>query len=170
MAAPTRSTYDLAPTTDVAGFDAEAFRGVRAVRAALAAEAENACVVVVECYPGVSDDVCELVREAIRPDVVVRSEDAFYDGDELTRRMQPYLTEDRVRGVMYHGAMEDFIDPAALADARSRVGEARASRRRVLVFGVGATLVEPKPDLLVYCDLARWEIQLRYRAGMPNFK
>jgi mannose-6-phosphate isomerase class I len=170
MAAPTRSTYDLEPTTDVAGFDAEAFRGVRAVQAALVAEAENADVVVVECYPGVSDDVCDLVREAIRPDVVVRSEDAFYDGDELTRRMQPYLTDDRVRGVMYHGAMEDFIDPQALADARSRVGEARASRRRVLVFGVGATLVEPKPDLLVYCDLARWEIQLRYRAGMPNFK
>ena len=96
MAAPTRSAYDLAPTTDVTGFDAEAFRGVRAVQAALAAEAENADVVVVECYPGVSDDVCDLVREAIRPDVVVRSENAFYDGDELTRRMQPYLTDDHV--------------------------------------------------------------------------
>ena len=170
MAAPTRSAYDLAPTTDVAGYDAEAFRGVRGVQSALAAEAENAGVVVVECYPGVSDDVCDLVREAVRPDVVVRSEDAFYDGDELTRCMEPYLTDDRVRGVMYHGAMEDFLGPVALANAQARVGEARANRRRVLIFGVGATLVEPKPDLLVYCDLARWEIQLRYRAGMPNFK
>ena len=25
-------------------------------------------------------------------------------------------------------------------------------------------------DTLVYCDLARWEIELRYRAGMPNFR
>ena len=26
-----------------------------------------------------------------------------------------------------------------------------------------------KADLLVYCDLTRWEIQLRYRAGMANW-
>lgn len=170
MAAPTRSTYDLAPTTDVEGFEAQAFQGVRAVRAALAAQSENAGVVAVECYPGVSDDVCELVREAVLPDVVVRSEDAFLAGDELTCRMEPYLTDDRVRGVMYHGLMEDFIDSEALTNVRAHVGEAWANRQRVLVFGVGATLVEPEPDLLVYCDLARWEIQLRYRAGMPNFK
>ena len=81
--------------------------------------------------------------------VVVRSEDAFYVSDELTRRMEPYLTDDRVRGVMYRGAMEDFVDPQALAKIRTRVREARANRRRVLVFGVGATLVEPEPDLLV---------------------
>jgi mannose-6-phosphate isomerase class I len=33
------------------------------------------------------------------------------------------------------------------------------------VLGTGATLAVPRPDLLVYADLARWEIQQRQRRG-----
>lgn len=40
---------------------------------------------------------------------------------------------------------------------------------KILIYGVGASIIS-KGDTLVYCDLARWEIQLRYRKGMPNFK
>lgn len=32
-----------------------------------------------------------------------------------------------------------------------------------------ATELLAEADLLVYCDLTRWEIQLRYRSGMPNW-
>ena len=38
-----------------------------------------------------------------------------------------------------------------------------------LIYGFGAALVSPG-DLLVYADLARWEIQLRYRRGMGNYR
>ena len=120
---------------------------------------------VVECYPGVSDEVLELVRGAFKPDAVILSDDVFYDGEELTRRMLPHLTDDRVRGVMYYGRLEDFVDPAALAAAKAAVPEGG----RTLVYGVDAGLVATG-DTLVYCDLARWEIELRYRAGMPNFR
>ena len=34
----------------------------------------------------------------------------------------------------------------------------------MLVIGTGATLLTPQWDLLVYCDMARWEIQQRQRA------
>jgi hypothetical protein len=34
---------------------------------------------------------------------------------------------------------------------------------------VGASLIT-KGDILLYFDLARWEIQLRFRAGMGNWK
>ncbi len=36
-------------------------------------------------------------------------------------------------------------------------------------MGVGASLIS-QGDLYIYCDMARWEIQCRYREGMPNFK
>lgn len=162
--------YDLEPTIDVFGHEAEAFGGAPDVTRALACAASDANLVVVECYPGVSDEALELVSEAYGPDVVVRSEDAFLGGDDLTARMQPHLTDDRVRGVMYFGPMEDFLDQEALQAVRERVRAARAAGLRTLVYGVGATLVTSRCDLLVYCDLARWEIQLRYRAGMPNFR
>ncbi len=164
------ASYDLEPTIDIHGHDAEAAAGTRAITEALAASVEGVHLLVVECYPGVLDEALELVRVAYAPDVIVRSEDAFFGGDDLTARMQAHLTDDRVRGVMYYGPMEDFLDSRAFEEVQSRVRKARARGLRVLVYGVGATLVAPRWDLLLYCDLARWEIQLRYRAGMPNFR
>ena len=158
--------YDRYPETRVTGHDDDAWEGAEAVAAKLAEfSALSDYTLVVECYPGVDDEVLELVRLAFRPDAVVLSDDAFYDGDELTARMQPHLTDDRVRGVMYYGRLEDFVDPAALEAARGRLPE----HGRTLVYGVGAGLVATG-DTFVYCDLARWEIELRYRAGMPNFR
>ncbi len=158
-------SYDKYPETRIAGHEGEAWEGAGAVVAKLGelAHAKDH-VLVVECYPGVDREVLELVCEAFKPDTVINSDDIFYD-DELTSRMQPHLTDDRVRGVMYYGRLEDFIDPDAFAQAKATV----PSGDRTLVYGVGAGLVA-EADTFIYCDLARWEIELRYRAGMPNFR
>lgn len=160
------TSYDKYPETRVVGHDGEAWEGAAAVTAEIAklAQAEDH-VLVVECYPGVGADVLELVRGAFRPDTVTLSDDIFYDGEELTARMQPHLTDDRVRGVMYYGRLEDFVNPAALEAARASV----PTHGRTLIYGVGAGLVA-EGDTLVFCDLARWEIELRYRVGLPNFR
>ena len=163
-------TYDLEPTIDVCGHDADAFAGEKSVASALAAATQGERLLVVECYPGVSDEALELARRAFAPDVTIRSEDAFPAPAELEARMRPYLTDDRVRGVMCPLDMEDFLDPTALRALAERVRDALDRGLRVLVYGVGATLVAPDAGTLVYCDLARWEIQRRYRAGMPNFR
>ncbi len=157
--------YDRFPEIVVRGHDGEAWEGSCAVIEHLASLATRDCVFVVECYPGVDDGVLRMVREAFAPDVIVRSDDIFFEGDELTERMRAHLTDDRVRGVMYYGRLEDFVDERALEAARASVRR----KGRTLVFGVGAGLVA-QGDVLVYCDLARWEIQKRYRAGMPNFR
>lgn len=125
---------------------------------------ENYCLTV-DCYPGVDDEIFDLIKEIYKPDFVIKSEDVFYEKDELNKMMNPFLTEDRVRGVMYYGKMDDFIDDIKLAQYQSLASH----KGRVLVYGVGASYIH-KGDTLIYCDLARWEIQLRYRKGMPNFK
>ncbi len=158
--------YDKCPQTVVAHHDDDAWEGTAALQGVFAELGRReSCRLVVECYPGVGEEVLELVRDAFAPDVVVRADDVFYDGEELTARMRAHLTDDRVRGVMYYGRMEDFVDERALDAARRAV----PPTGRTLVYGVGAGLVDAG-DVFVYCDLARWEIQLRYRAGMPNFR
>lgn len=122
-------------------------------------------VLAVECYPGTDDEVRDFIKEWYQPDCWFDSEEIFYDGETLTEMMKPFLTDDRVRGVMYYGKMEDFIDAGRLEKMRRDTDRPG----RICIFGVGAGLVR-KADTLVYCDLARWEIQLRYRAGMPNFR
>lgn len=72
---------------------------------------------------------------------------------------------------MSHYDLAQFFEPARLAEARRMVV---AARRRtagpVVAYGVGAALVAPDADVLVYADLTRWEIQLRQRVGAPNWK
>ena len=103
---------------------------------------ENYCLTV-DCYPSVDDEIFDLIKEIYKPDFAIKSADVFYEKVELNKMMTPFLTEDRVRGVIYYGKMYDFIDDIKLAQYQS--------------------LASHKGRVLIYCDLARWEIQLRYR-------
>lgn len=49
---------------------------------------------------------------------MIKSEDVFYEKDELNKMMNPF---DRVRGVMYYGKMDDFIDDIKLAQYQSHL-------------------------------------------------
>lgn len=163
-----RSEYDKSPKTEIKGFDSSAWSGWNQVSAAI----RNAClsetVLLVDCYPGTDDgEILPYIQEAFRPDQTILMEDIFFDGEKLTALMQPHLTDDRVRGVMYHGSILDFMDGEKLEAARKTVENRQG--KKVLVYGFGASLVFPK-GVLVYADMARWEIQLRYRRGMPNYK
>lgn len=158
--------YDKFPEIKIKGFDSQAFNGKESIKKELSVykDKESFCLTV-ECYPGVDDEVLDMIQEVYAPDIIIKSEDIFYDTDELNRRIDSFITEDRVRGVMYYGKMEDFVDKVSLAKAKDKA----SSKAKVLIYGVGASLVS-RGDIYVYCDMARWELQLRYRAGMKNFK
>ena len=162
-----KSEYDKCPETSVEGFDTEAFSGWRDIVRQLNKKVENA--LVVDCYPGVFDEeLFPHLRECADFDLIIRMDDIFYDGDRITEMMKPFLTDDRVRGIYYYGTVTDFIDREKLKEAVKQVNEALRKNKKVLVYGFGAYLVCQK-GLLVYADMTRWEIQLRYRKGMPNF-
>lgn len=162
-----KSEYDKYPETSVEGFDAEAFSGWRDIVRQLNKKVENA--LVVDCYPGIFDEeLFPHFRECADFDLIIRMDDIFYDGDRITEMMKPFLTDDRVRGIYYYGKVTDFIDHEKLKEAVKQVNEALRKNKKVLVYGFGAYLVCQK-GLLVYADMTRWEIQLRYRKGMPNF-
>ena len=77
------------------------------------------------------------------------------------------MTEDRIFGTMFYGVLQDLIDEKKLAEAKEKAALAEAEGRRVLVIGPGASKIID--GTLFYGDMARWEVQLRYRRGMPNF-
>lgn len=125
-------------------------------------------IVVVDTYPGVRDEeILPVLKEALQPSLVIETIDLFYEKDELTRRMQSHLTDDRVFGIMYYGKVQDFMDAEKVASAKEAVEKANGT---VLIYGFAAQLVHAG-DVLVYADLARWEIQQRYRSQeMGNYK
>lgn len=161
------SNYVKQPTVRVAHASAaDVWRGYEAIVAELSQYRGK--TIVVDCYPGVRDkEVLDALVQGLHPDTVITSIDAFYEKEELTRRMQSHLTDDRVFGVMYYGQVADFIDPRVLSLLQKTAQEAKGT---TLIYGFGASLIA-KGDVLVYADLARWEIQQRYRSKeMGNYK
>jgi mannose-6-phosphate isomerase class I len=59
--------------------------------------------------------------------------------------------------------IEDFFEPEALRSVRLKLQ--RAQGRTALIIGTGASLIAPSDHVLIYADLARWEIQQRQRRG-----
>ena len=164
------SGYDRFPTVRVPGhkvllgYDALT-RELEDRAKALRSTGAGRVVLTCETYPGVRDDEVLGALGSLCPSALLDTRALFPEPSELTRRMAPFLTEDRVFGRMCFCELEEFMDADALAEARRRVAEASGL---VVISGFGAALVHPG-DLLVYCDATRWEIQLRYRAGMPNY-
>ena len=161
-----KTNYDKYPETNVPGYEGTSYPDAASISAFFAERGKKKDdVLVVETYPGVKDDeILPLIQNAYHPDVLILSEDMFYDTDVMDDRMQPFLTDDRVRGVMYYGLMEDYVDESHLNALKAKAN----AKGKVLIYGVGASMIR-KGNLLVYCDMARWEVELRYRRGMPNF-
>ena len=102
--------YDKFPETKIKGYDQEAFDDLSSMKQELLTKSHDAKCLVVDCYPGVDDEVLDFIQDVYEPEIVIRSEDIFYDKDKLNEMMKPHLTEDRVRGVMFYGVLEDFVN------------------------------------------------------------
>lgn len=123
-------------------------------------------VLVAEAYPGVDQEALAALLSALHPVLTIHSDDLAISAEELDNIIHRELTEDPVFGIMTTYRMEDFFPRERLAAAREEID--RVSDGLIVVYGVGASLVAPA-DMLLYADITRWEIQLRFRQGMPNW-
>jgi mannose-6-phosphate isomerase class I len=134
-----------------------------ALRAAPAAPGQPQ-VLAVECYPGT--DLSQLQRELtqeLQPAQCLVANEFFRPAADIDALVAGPLTDDPVFGRLNGLTINDFFDPQQLRMAQASI--AAAAGELVLVLGTGATLICPSPAVLVYADLARWEIQLRQRRG-----
>jgi mannose-6-phosphate isomerase class I len=123
---------------------------------------------VVECYPGVHlHEVERGLRNSLPNALFINAADLLRSPKEIAAMVDPLLGDDPVFGRMNSMEIADFFDPAKLARAQQRFADAQGA---VVALGTGASLVGPAPDVLVYADLARWEIQMRQRRNeIGNF-
>ena len=162
-----QSNYDLFPRIHVetdktayarAGWDAVGRELMDAVRS----RGAEKTVLCVDCYHGVwEQETLARLQALLRPASVFRAGDAQISREKALEMLRCNITDDRVFGVMSHHRLADFFVPEKTDAMRQAIDEARGL---VLVFGVGAAYL-CRPDILVYADMARWEIQLRFRSG-----
>lgn len=119
-------------------------------------------VVCVECYPGSFEhDIRRVLEEGLRPKSLIFTPELLKPAPAIDSMLEDILGDDPVFGRMSTISLQEFFDNGELAKAQ----EIAASWRDglLLVIGTGAALVCAKPEVLVYADMARWEIQGRQR-------
>lgn len=164
--------YELHPVKRIAGFDDQAWEGAEAIgqilreRVLTVLEEKKKAVVCFDMYPGVNKEEIRNLAKALKPVHIFDMEDYAKTEDEINETFADYITDDRVFGVMCHKKIEAFFEAEKLEQAEKSV-EA-IPQGCVVVMGMGAGILT-EPNIYIYCNLTRWEIQLRYRQGMPNW-
>ena len=154
--------YNRFPKNKIEGFFVQ--EGYASIFQTLKEKMKDKKVLVMDTYPGVNDqEVLEHIH-SLGIDTMIDMKELFQSSTIIEEKLHPILTDDRVFGHFYYGELFDFIDKKKYEQAREMIEKAQG---QVLVYGFGASCLHPG-DLLVYLDMARWEITLRYRKGMPN--
>lgn len=121
-------------------------------------------VIVIECYHGV--DVAE-IREGIAGmegiAAVIDADRALLSQEQIAEMVYPYVTDDPVFGYITSLQLADFFDQEKIAVLKEEI--ASVQQGVVIVIGTGASLIGSEASLLIYADMPRWEIQLRFRAN-----
>ncbi len=159
--------YDPFPKISVSGSSEAVSLGFPAICERLRRLIRQKTVITVECYPGVDQ---EAVLEGLSPlgfSAVLHSDDLAFEPEKMDRLLAQDMTSDPVFGIMTVRRLADYFYPEKIAAAQRQI--AGTPEGVVLVYGVGASLVHPG-DIQIYADITRWEIQLRYRRGMDNWR
>jgi mannose-6-phosphate isomerase class I len=122
-------------------------------------------VVCLECYPGANEaQISEKLQKVLHPGRVIETGSLLKPPAAIETMLTPYLGDDPVFGRMNGLVLADFFDASAVEKAR---GDLLArSEGLILIVGVGAALLADAGDVLVYADMARWELQKRQRSGL----
>jgi len=160
-----RSNYDKLPTIHVSKDESACLLGWPAIAQALSGQlaASGRKVIVAECYPGVDADEIRVGLDALADlDLTtIFTERALKSTREVAELLAPWLGDDPVFGKMRSWELCSFFDSEMTAQLRSEIANAHGT---ILVYGTGAAFLAKQWDLLLYCDVTRWEIQQRQRA------
>lgn len=148
--------YDKFPSTKISG---TILRGWNDIYTLLMGCFESRKVLAVELYAGVRED--EVINElkSLSPTLLINTRDLMKPENEIKEMTGRFMTEDVLFGYVTNLSLKDYFDADKLDVARKLV----ATGDRVIVVGSGAAMVAPAEATLVYVDMARWEIQQRFR-------
>ena len=171
--------YELHPQMKITGYENEIWDEKKEIieelkRAVQEKQKEKkTCILSFDLYPGVRKEEMMELTNALQPDRIFDIEDCAKDEETLLREFKDYITDDRVFGIMCHKTIDTWFESEKLETMKKAIetecAEEKDTNGGLIVIVGTATELLAEADVLVYCDLTRWEVQLRYRSGMPNW-
>lgn len=152
-----KANYDKFPSTKISG---TVVQGWEAIISSLADKLDAEEALVIDMYTGVYEDevIGELAKLSSWP--VINTRSLFKPEDEIRRMTERFMTDDVLFGYVTNLTMADYFDPEKLQAARKQI---TATKGKVAIVGTGAAMVASTDAMIIYIDMARWEIQQRFR-------
>ena len=145
-----KSNYEKKPATVI---DGPLFSGWDAILSEVQRSGKKH--IAVDLYAGVyEEEVIEAFSKISGNILNTRS--LMKSEDEVRAMTQPFMTDDVLFGYLSNIRIPDFFDV-------DKVNAAKSAGLPEVIVGIGASLIAPEDSLLVYVDMARWEIQQRFR-------
>jgi mannose-6-phosphate isomerase class I len=159
-----KSNFDKFPDVRISGY--ECIAGWQGISACLQIATDKILrekkVVVIECYHGVyTHEIATHLRNNFPSSILIDAASALRSISEIDKLVYPFVTDDPVFGYIAPLNLIDFFDNNKIYALQKKVNA--VERGMVIVYGQGASLIAFSPDLIVYADMPRWEIQLRFR-------
>ena len=149
--------YDRFPSTKITG---TILQGWDAVHTLLVECFKVKKVVAVDFYAGVREEEVAGELELLSPTLFINTRNLMKPQDEIKAMTERFMTDDVLFGYVTNLTLNDYFDAEKLEQARKQVADATG---RVIIVGSGAAMVAPAEATVVYVDMARWEIQKRFR-------
>ena len=148
--------YDRFPSTKITG---TILQGWDAVHTLLVECFKVKKVVAVDFYAGVREEEVAGELELLSPTLFINTRNLMKPQDEIKAMTERFMTDDVLFGYVTNLTLNDYFDAEKLEQARKQVADATG----VIIVGSGAAMVAPAEATVVYVDMARWEIQQRFR-------
>lgn len=150
-----KPNYDKFPSTK---FEGNLIQGWESILATLSDARKEKQTLCVDLYTGVYEE--EVLTAFASLGKVINTRDLMKEESEVIRMTERCMTDDVLFGYLTNLRLRDYFDELKVAEAQKTIKEAEEP---IVVVGIGASLVGPENSLLVYVDMARWEIQQRFR-------
>ena len=152
-----KANYDRFPSTKISG---TVIQGWENICSLLEEHLKAYPALAVDFYTGVYEE--EVINELHRlsPALFIDTRDLMKPESEIKAMTARFMADEVLFGYVTNITLNDYFDQDKLKKAREEV---IATKGKVVVVGSGAAMVVPAEAVLVYADMARWEIQQRFR-------
>lgn len=124
-------------------------------------------IIVIETYQGViHEEVMINLQKGLQWSKFINAEELMLPENKIKELVNPDVTNDRIFGYLTRLQIENFYDPKQVKDFQDKLEKIKDGT--IIVYGTGAAYVCPASDLLIYADMARWEIELRMRKHLVD--
>ena len=152
-----KSNYDKSPSTKVSG---EIHIGWEDITKLLKERSGSSKTLIVDLYTGTYEDEIIEAFHAAGGRKVLNVRELMKPEEEIVRMTQKLMTDDCLFGHVTHLDLKDWFEDDIIEKTAGMIRESDCSW---VVIGTGASLFAVEDSVIAYADMARWEIQQRFR-------